>query len=106
MKGYIVYATYSTINEKTVVKLFGRLENGQSFVTLNQMDPYFFVKTADIPKIKKYLKKYKVEKTKLTNFAGEPVTKISAPTRPEINKLHKALEKPTERNQLIPTKQT
>ncbi len=56
MRGFIVYSTHNTIEDKTTVQLFGKLENGQSFVTINTLEPYFFVKEQDVKKIEKYLK--------------------------------------------------
>jgi len=115
MKGFIVYPTYDLIEEETVVKLFGRLENGQSFVTINKIVPYFFVKEDVLKRIDKYLSKsqkpsdfwetenkrldqkkvccsgYKVEKTDFANFKGEKVAKIFHPNYQELNKLHHAL---------------
>src|SRR3989338_8079470 len=76
MKGFIVYPDYTIINDQTYVQLFGRLENGQSFVALNKLEPYFFVEEADLKKLLLLLKKYKVEKTNLTNFKGNENVKI------------------------------
>src|SRR3972149_5201468 len=87
MKGFIVYLTYETIEDKTIVQLFGRLENGQSFVTINKLEPYFFVKESELKLIEKYLSKYKTTKTELKNFKGEKVAKISAENQRELNKL-------------------
>ncbi|MEK6844384.1 MAG: DNA polymerase II [Nanoarchaeota archaeon] len=93
MKGFIVYSTYDVIDNKTIVQIYGRLENGQSFVALNKIMPYFYIKEKDLEKIKKLTSKYEVEKTNLANFEGEKVTKISADTQAEINKLHQAIHK-------------
>ena len=111
MKGFIVYPTYEIINGETQIQLFGKLENGQSFVALNTLEPYFFIKAKDEKKVSKYLKtkenqrfsglqkserffrEFKVEKTKLTNFKGEPVIKISSQTPTELNKLYKEIHK-------------
>ena len=111
MKGFIVYPTYEIINGETQIQLFGKLENGQSFVALNTLEPYFFIKAKDEKKVSKYLKtkenqrfsglqkserffrEFKVEKTKLSNFKGEPVAKISSQTPTELNKLYKEIHK-------------
>ncbi|MDP2628763.1 MAG: DNA polymerase II, partial [Nanoarchaeota archaeon] len=58
--------------------------------------PYLFVETSKIKKISKYLKKFTIENTKLTNFLGFPVTKISAKNQTELNKLEKAIHKSVE----------
>jgi DNA polymerase-2 len=91
MKGFIVYPTYELQEEKTVIQLFGKLENGQSFVTQNTLEPYFFIKESDLKAIEKYLSKYKVEKTTLTNFNGDKVVKIIAPNHRELNKLFQGI---------------
>ncbi|MBS3065724.1 DNA polymerase II [Candidatus Pacearchaeota archaeon] len=93
MKGFIVYSTYEIIDERTTVQLFGRLENGQSFVTINSLNPYFFVKESNLKNIEKYLSKYKVEKTELKNFHGDRVVKISAENHRELNKLIQSIHK-------------
>jgi hypothetical protein len=54
MKGFILYQTYDKIGEKTVVQLFGRLENNQTFVALNTLEPYFFIKESDLKGVEKY----------------------------------------------------
>ena len=93
MKGYIIYPTYETINDETIIQLHGRLENGQSFVTLNKLKPYFYIKESDLKKVEKLLSKYEIEKTNLTNFKEEKVIKISAKNQSELNKLHQAIHK-------------
>lgn len=93
MKAYIVYPTYETINDETIIQLYGRLENGQSFVTLNKLKPYFYIKEKDLKKIEKLLEKYEIEKTALTNFKEEKVIKILAKNQSELNKLYQALHK-------------
>lgn len=91
MKGFIVYPTYELQDEKTVIQLFGKLENGQSFVTQNTLEPYFFIKESDLKAVEKYLSKYKVEKTALANFNGDKVVKIIAPNHRELNKLFQGI---------------
>ena len=56
MKGYIVYATYDVLDDQTIVQLFGRLENGQSFATASHLEPYFFITQDNLKKVKPYLR--------------------------------------------------
>ncbi len=93
MKGFIVSATHDTIDDKTLVRLFGRLENGRSFVTTNTLMPYFFLQTNDVGKHAKLFSKYAVEKTKLSTFKGENVVKIIVPNQQALNKLAEAMHK-------------
>lgn len=91
MKGFIVYANYRNDNEKTYVHLAGRLENGQSFMTINEVTPYFFIQKKEAKKISPYLSKYTVEETKSTTLAKEPVIKILHASATELNKLIEVL---------------
>src|SRR3989344_1824516 len=91
MNGSIVYTTYDTRDEKTIVQIFGRMENGQSFVTINTLEPYCFIRESDLSKVKKILGKYVLEKTACSNFKGEPVIKIKAQNQSMLNKLSEAL---------------
>jgi len=79
MKGFIVDRTYRIVErdgkKEALVYLFGRLENGESFLTINTFRPYFSIKTKDLEKAKK-IASFEHEETKLTNMAKEPVTKI------------------------------
>ncbi|MCU0642569.1 MAG: ribonuclease H-like domain-containing protein, partial [archaeon] len=91
MKGFIIYSTYDIVDEKTQIQLFGKLENGQSFVAINNFEPYFYIKEEDLKKIDKYLEKFKVEKTDFANFNGDKVAKIIAPNHRELNKLFQGI---------------
>ncbi|MBI5803735.1 DNA polymerase II [Candidatus Pacearchaeota archaeon] len=91
MKAFIVYSTYITQDSETYVQLFGRLENGQSFVTLNKFEPFFFIREKDGKKLN--LKNVKVEETNLKNFNGEKVKKVLFKNRPELNDAYKRFHK-------------
>ncbi len=92
MKGFIIYPTYRIIEGKAYIYLFGRLENNQSFLTINEFKPYFFIRTKDLKKAQD-LEKFGFEKTDLTNFKKEPVTKIILNIPPEVPKLRDIFEK-------------
>jgi len=93
MKAFIIYSDYKVESDRTQVMLFGKLENEQSFVSIHDFTPYFYIKTEQIKKIEKYLTKFKVEKTEFTNFNKEKVSKISSASQTELNKLYKAIHK-------------
>ncbi|RJQ17124.1 DNA polymerase II [Candidatus Woesearchaeota archaeon] len=75
MHGFIVYPTYRIIDNKAFVYLFGRLENGESFLTINECKPYFYIKKLDLEKAKT-LAKFETEENHFKNFEGEEVIKI------------------------------
>ena len=88
MKGFIVEHSNVVIDGKNFVQLFGRLENGESFVVLKDFNPYFYVRKEDVSKIAKVLEKFKAEitETKLKNFSKEPVSKVVFDLQPDLNK--------------------
>lgn len=91
MKGFITYQTYRVINNQAFVYLYGRLENGKSFLTINEYRPYFYIKEADLPTAIK-LEKFDYEKTSLRDFQGNKVIKIilNIPKQvPELRELFK-----------------
>lgn len=75
MKGFVVYQTYRVIDGRPYVTLFGRLENGQSFVTMNYYRPYFYIKELDLKKAQK-TENFEHEKTEMKTFEGEKAIKI------------------------------
>lgn len=95
-RGFIVYSDYTTIENKTYIELFGRLENGESFLCLNRFQPYFFIKEENEKQLQRILKQnnypdIKIEKTKLENFHKEKVIKIMPENQETLNKLTKDL---------------
>ena len=93
MKAFILYSTYLNQDEKTIIQLFGRLENNQSFVSMHDFQPYFYIEESEMNKIKRELKSYKTEKTTMKNFQDRQLIKITAKNQTELNKLHKAIHK-------------
>ena len=94
MKGFIVYPTYRIKEGKAQVLLFGRLESGESFVTINDFRPYFWIKTKDKKKAEKILKEINAENIELKetdykNFDDEPVTKVTLAVPREVPELKK-----------------
>ena len=92
MKAFIVYATYEIVNNEALVLLFGRLENGESFMTRNKFRPYFFIKTSDRKKAEKEFK-VEYEDSDFKDFDDEPLTKVIIDSPQDIVKLRDALQK-------------
>ncbi len=91
MKGFIIYPTYKIINGKACVLLYGRLDNGHSFLTINEFKPYFFIETKSLKKSLK-IEKFEYEETKLKNFQGELMTKIILDSPKDISELRNELK--------------
>ena len=90
MKGFIVYPTYTSSENETWIHLFGRLENGESFLATKKFEPYFYVREKDA---KKLSGKAVTEKTELRNFSGERVVKVCFNSRAELNEFYKKIHK-------------
>ncbi|MBR9676524.1 DNA polymerase II [Candidatus Woesearchaeota archaeon] len=88
MRGYIVYPTYKLENNRPVIHLFGRLENGESFEVIdNSSKPYFFIKEEHAKKVKA-----QAEKTTLKTFDGEPVVKVWATLPSDVPPMRREFE--------------
>ncbi|MBS3117298.1 DNA polymerase II [Candidatus Woesearchaeota archaeon] len=96
LRGFVTYPTYKLEDDGAYVYLFGRLENGESFLTKNKSDPYFFIKKKDGKKAEK-LEEFpeivkRIEKTNYRDFQGNNVIKIVLNNPKEVPRLRKKLE--------------
>ncbi len=93
MKGFIVYSTYRIDEQKdsTLIYLFGRLENGESFLTMNEYKPYFYIKTADKKGATDAINA-EFEETSCVNFKNEKLTKVSFKTPSNLKDNREILE--------------
>ncbi|MBI5871646.1 DNA polymerase II [archaeon] len=95
VKGIIIYADWRNIDNKPVVGLFGRLENGESFLSINRHEPYFYIKKEDLNKAKKIREiehKTKYGNTGLRNFEGKEVVKVKVGLPSEVPAAREVLE--------------
>ncbi|MFH1211458.1 MAG: DNA polymerase II [Candidatus Woesearchaeota archaeon] len=93
VKGFIIYPTYRIDDYKARVYLFGRLENGQSFLTINDYTPYFFIKKKDLKDaIEAVNVDFDHEDAGLKNFEGEPVVRIGVNVPRQVADLRKKFE--------------
>src|SRR3989344_2429762 len=91
MKGFVVYPTYKIIEGKAYVCLFGRLENGESFLTINYFRPYFYIKKEDL-ELAKEIAKFDLKESNFVNFNGDKVVKIILDLPPDVPKLRRKFE--------------
>jgi len=92
MKGFIVHPTYQARDNKAVIHLFGKLENGESFLLKQEFRPYFFIREKDVKKAGSILENIDVEKTELLDFQRKKVAKITVDVPSEVPKLKRELE--------------
>ncbi len=91
MKGFIVYSSYRIEDLGSKILLYGRLENGQSFITISSYEPYFFIKESDVKKAE-ILNEYNVVKTEFKNFNNEEVVRVIVDIPFTVPILRKKLE--------------
>ncbi len=89
MKGFIVYLDYKVDGDRASVVLYGRLENGESFLSIHPYKPYFYIRQKDLEIARTVDKKFEVEKVALKNKESEAVVKILVPIPAEVPKLRK-----------------
>ncbi|MBN1156284.1 DNA polymerase II [Candidatus Woesearchaeota archaeon] len=93
MKGFIVYPTYRIENGSARVYLFGRLENGESFLTINSFKPYFFIRREDLKRAEEVKEpEFKHQHTELKDFDEEAVEKIILSIPKDVPFLRKSFE--------------
>ncbi len=97
VKGFIVDPTYRIINNKAYVYFFGKLENGESFLTINETQPYFYIKKSDLKKATEATKtRFDVEEETqgkvMKDFKEHPVIKIIVDIPPTVPNLRKEFE--------------
>ena len=91
MKGFVIYPTHIIEENKSYVCLFGRLENGDSFLTINKFKPYFYIKKGDLEEAFNY-GDFEYEETDMKTFDGKSATKIILNTPSDVPKLRNKLE--------------
>ncbi len=92
MKGFIIYPDYLIVEERAYVQLYGRLENGESFVTLHHFQPYFYIKADDLDIAHDLSTAFLTEKTSFTDKDGNPVIKIILDLPADVPKLRRLFD--------------
>ena len=95
MKGFIVEHSNVVIDNVNFVRLFGRLENGESFAALKEFKPYFYIKKSELAKVSSILKEFGgvVEATNLNSFSKELVIKLIFDLQVNLNKCRHEIHK-------------
>ena len=91
LKGFIVNKHYDIVDDKPIIHLYGRLENGLSFEVLTESKPHFYIKKNDELKAKSLLHIH-VEESNFRTMEGIPVVKVLANIPKDVPKLRKFFE--------------
>jgi len=91
--GFILHPTYYIEKGRAIVHLFGKDENGESFVVRDdRLSPHFYVATEDLERAGK-VAKLNVEECGWRSVDGRPVTRVYVDTPPSAPVLRDALQK-------------
>jgi len=91
MKGFIIQPTYKIVDNKAFVHLYGRLENGESFLSISEFKSYFFIRKEHLDKALK-IKQFDYEATHFKTFDEEIVAKVVLNIPSEVANLRKELQ--------------
>ncbi len=92
VQGFIVDRTYRLVDGKPKIYLFGRLETGESFLTISDFLPYFYLKTGDRAAAEKLVKFVEIKDTTMKTFFAEPVSKATVSEPKVVGQVRKILE--------------
>ncbi len=98
INGFVISPSYKIFNDKAYVFLFGKLESGKSFVTINEYRPYFYIESTKIKPAKKILEReditgtFSIEETYAVNFNNDKMSKVTLTIPKDVPKLRAELE--------------
>ncbi len=97
-KAFVVHPTYQVKDEKAYVYMFGRLEDGRSFVSINEFRPYFYIKKEDRKKAKGIIDssditgKADIDDTSYVDFSRKKMAKVTINIPKEVPNLRNSLQ--------------
>src|SRR3972149_2268345 len=94
VKGFILHPTYRFIDNKPVVHLYGKLENGESFLAVfEEFRPYFYIRKSDEAKAKRATKVlFDAKDEKFRTFSGEETATIVLDSPKDVPRIRKDFE--------------
>lgn len=92
MKGFVVYTTYRIEGKDAYVYLYGRQEDGKTFLTRNKYKPYFYVKKTDEGHAIQLAASITAQPTDKRNFSSEPLVKILLDNPKDVSAVRDTLE--------------
>ncbi|MBN1792568.1 DNA polymerase II [Candidatus Woesearchaeota archaeon] len=85
-----MHPTYKTSGGGAFVHLYGRLESGESFLTVSEFKPYFFIKKSDLKKALE-VQSFVHEPSKFKTFSEEPVVRVILDVPGQVKPLREKL---------------
>ena len=90
MRGFILHPTYRLVGGRPEIHLYGSLENGESFLVVDdRVRPYFFVPAARVQEVARF--GATVEPTDLRALDGTPVARVTTAVPGDVPPLRQRL---------------
>ncbi len=91
IKGFVLYSTYRIRDNKAYIHLYGRLESGKTFLTINEFKHYFFIRKKDLAKAQEFAL-FEFQESPLKTLKEENTVKIILNIPKEAPELRKLFE--------------
>jgi DNA polymerase, archaea type len=92
MKAFVVYPTYRVEKGSTYVYLYGRQEDGKTFLTRNKCRPYFYIKEKDEKKARKLFPQIEIIADERKNFNDEQLARVIMDNPKDVPQVRDLLE--------------
>jgi DNA polymerase-2 len=93
IRGFVITPTYRIVGGRPEVHLYGRLENGEPCLIVDdRAEPHFFVRSAAADIVRRDAPRFRVDASELTTFSGEPVVRVTVGVPGDVPPLRTRLE--------------
>jgi DNA polymerase-2 len=92
MRGFLLQTSVRVERGRSRVELWGVREDGGGFCVEDDVEPYGFVRTVDVPRIPAG-QEVRIAHTALATLAGEPVSRVAVPTPADLVALRRAFDR-------------
>ncbi len=90
-EGFVINSHYEIVENKAIIRIYGRLKNGKTFEASIKTKPYFFIKESDELSAKQIIR-LDTESTELKTLKEEKVVRVNVHNPKQISELRKLLE--------------
>jgi DNA polymerase II len=91
VKGFVIYPTYRVEKGKAYVYLYGRQEDGKTFLTRSYARPYFFIRKKDEKAARTVYPQLETKETHKKNFAEEQLITVLMDNPKDVPQLRDTL---------------
>jgi DNA polymerase II len=91
VKAFVIYPTYRVENNTAYVYLYGRQEDGKTFLTRNKCRPYFFIKATDEKAARKVFPQITISSSKKKTFDEEDLITVTMDSPKDVPDLRDTL---------------